>query len=203
MLKILTENSPTVRDIRVWDTRPLLQTNRQLQQIRLYYRFPDADIDRYTLKVSEEEDSTLPNTLRQQVIIAPRELDYKAVPQEAQTWVNKHLVYTHGYGFTLSPVNRVGEGGLPFYFVRDIGTGLDDSEQGALRTSDPYIRDSIPIGKPRIYYGQLTDNYVLTSTRVEELDYPSGDDNVYNTYDGTGGIDIGNYWRRILFCCLS
>ncbi|MGB5969238.1 MAG: UPF0182 family protein [Spirulinaceae cyanobacterium] len=197
--KDITENSLTVRDIRLWDTRPLLQTNRQLQQIRLYYRFPDADIDRYTLKVGEEEDSTIPDTLRQQVIIAPRELDYKSVPQEAQTWVNKHLVYTHGYGFTLSPVNKVGEGGLPFYFVKDIGTGSEESEQGTLRTSDPYIRDSIPIGKPRIYYGQLTDNYVLTSTRIEELDYPSGDDNVYNTYDGRGGIDIGNYWQRIFF----
>ncbi len=195
----ITENSLTVRDIRLWDTRPLLQTNRQLQQIRLYYRFPDADIDRYTLKVSEKEDNTIPDTLRQQVIIAPRELDYSAVPQEAQTWVNKHLVYTHGYGFTLSPVNKVGEGGLPFYFVKDIGTGSDESERGALRTSAPEIRDSIPIGKPRIYYGQLTDNYVLTSTRIEELDYPSGDDNVYNSYDGRGGIDIGNYWRRILF----
>ena len=197
----IEESKLTVRDIRLWDTRPLLQTNRQLQQIRLYYRFPDADIDRYTLKVSEEEgnDNSIPDILRQQVIIAPRELDYSAVPQEAQTWVNKHLVYTHGYGFTLSPVNKVGEGGLPFYFVKDIGTGSDESEQGALGTSDPYIRNSIPIGKPRIYYGQLTDNYILTSTRIKELDYPSGDDNVYNVYDGRGGIDVSSYWQRIFF----
>lgn len=196
--KDIEESKLTVRDIRLWDTRPLLQTNRQLQQIRLYYKFPDADIDRYTLKVGEE-DATIPDILRQQVIIAPRELDYSAVPQEAQTWVNKHLVYTHGYGFTLSPVNKVGEGGLPFYFVKDIGTGSGESEQGALRTSDPYIRNSIPIGKPRIYYGQLTDNYILTSTKIKELDYPSGDDNVYNIYDGRGGIDVSSYWQRIFF----
>jgi len=188
----LQENNLTIRNIRLWDTRPLLQTNRQLQQIRLYYKFPDADIDRYTLK---QEVSTE----KQQVIIAARELDYSAVPQQAQTWINKHLVYTHGYGFTLSPVNRVGPSGLPYYFVKDIGTSARIDENRALQTSSEGIRASLPIGTPRIYYGEITNTYVMTSTKVREFDYPSGNDNVYNTYDGTGGVPLTSWWRRGMF----
>ncbi|MBD2740719.1 UPF0182 family protein [Coleofasciculus sp. FACHB-1120] len=192
----LQNNDLTIDNIRLWDTRPLLQTNRQLQQIRLYYQFPDADIDRYTLKTEEVAQKT-PATSRQQVLIAARELDYSSVPQQAQTWVNEHLVYTHGYGFTLSPVNTVGQGGLPDYFVRDIGT--EGGEAGTLKTSSEAIRASIPIETPRIYYGEISNTYVMTSTRARELDFPSGDENVYNTYDGRGGISIGAWWRRLLF----
>lgn len=217
---VLEENELTIRNIRLWDTRPILQTNRQLQQIRPYYRFPNADIDRYTLKVAATSDSLLAprtedqgqeskktniaptkpfTTERQQVVISARELDYQGVPQQAKTWVNQHLIYTHGYGFTLSPVNTVAEGGLPAYFVKDIGTGADGGVEGALTTSNLLIRDSIPIGAPRIYYGELANTYVMTSTRVREFDYPSGDENAYNIYDGTGGIPIGSLWRRLLF----
>ena len=189
----LQNNDLTIENIRLWDTRPILQTNRQLQQIRPYYKFHDADIDRYLLS----KDDSLSDANKQQVIIAARELDYTEVQDIAKTWVNKHLIYTHGYGFTLSPVNRVAEGGLPYYYIKDIGTGTE--ETGSLTISDEAIRNSIPIGKPRIYYGELTNPYIMTSTRVRELDYPSGEDNVYTTYDGTGGIQIGNYFRRILF----
>ena len=195
----IQNNRQTVDNIRLWDARPLLQTNRQLQQIRLYYEFADADIDRYTLRVNiNEPNATSRQTERQQVIIAPRELDYRSVPEQAQTWVNQHLVYTHGYGFTLSPVNQVQEGGLPKYYIKDIGTGEEEAP-GNLSVSSPQIRDSIPIGKPRIYYGELTDNYVMTRTQQPELDYPTGEDNAYTTYDGRGGIDIGNWWRRGIF----
>jgi uncharacterized membrane protein (UPF0182 family) len=186
----LQNNNLTINNIRLWDSRPLLQTNRQLQQIRLYYRFPDADIDRYTLKQASERQN-------QQVIIAARELDYSLVPSEAKTWINRHLIYTHGYGFTLSPVNTVVPGGLPDYFVKDIGTGISDT--GRLQTSSQAIRESIPISRPRIYYGEITQNYVITSTKAKELDYPSGDENVYNTYDGNGGVAIGAKWHQILF----
>jgi uncharacterized protein len=189
----LKANDLTIRNIRLWDQQPLLETNRQLQQIRLYYRFPDADIDRYTF-VSEAQ-ATPPTLSKQQVLISPRELDYSAVPKEAQTWVNQHLIYTHGYGFTLSPVNRVGPGGLPDYFVKDIGI----TEGTPLTTSSEAVRASIPIGQPRIYYGELTNTYVMTRTKVQELDYPSGNDNVYNAYDGRGGVSIGAPWRRWLF----
>jgi hypothetical protein len=206
--KDLIKNHLTIDNIRLWDTRPLIQTNRQLQQIRLYYRFADADIDRYTFKIGADLianrlDNNLDNNLRetiiddrQQVLIAPRELDYNSVPDSAKTWVNKHLVYTHGYGFTLSPVNKVDGGGLPYYFVKDIGTAKDP---GDLQTSNPLIRKTIPINKPRIYYGELTDNYIMTSTKVRELDFPSGDDNAYNTYDGSGGIAIDSRWKRLIF----
>ncbi len=189
----LLKNDATIRNIRLWDERPLLQTNRQLQQIRLYYRFYDADIDRYRIRQTDGRDEL------QQVLIAARELDYSSVPPQAQTWVNEHLVYTHGYGFTLSPVNTVGQGGLPFYFVRDIGGDTTAAGNGALQVSSPEIRDSIPIGQPRIYYGELTNTYVMTGTRMQEFDYPSGDDNVYTTYVGRGGVAIGTLWRRLLF----
>jgi uncharacterized protein len=219
-------NDRIIRNIRLWDKQPLLATNRQLQQIRLYYRFLDADIDRYILT---SEPKALPanpplslsltpspykaDALRagssrkeayqaggaapaeqQQVLIAARELDYTAVPAQAQTWVNQHLIYTHGYGFTISPVNRLATGGLPEYLVKDIGT----DKENPLTTTDP-ARASIPIGKPRIYYGESTNNYIMTGTKVKELDYPSGNDNVYNVYDGRGGINIGSLGRKLLF----
>ncbi|MGB3769271.1 MAG: UPF0182 family protein [Phormidesmis sp.] len=180
----LEENALTIRNIRLWDTRPLLESNRQLQQIRLYYEFADADVDRYTLK------GTVPGELdRRQVLISARELDYKQVPEAAQTWVNEHLTYTHGYGFTMSPVNTAGAGGLPDYFIKDI----------AHNASNSAVRQSIPVGKPRLYFGELTNTYVMTNTEVPELDYPEGSDNVYNTYDGEGGINLGPFWKRLLF----
>ncbi|WP_375500607.1 UPF0182 family protein [uncultured Nostoc sp.] len=203
----IQKNDLTIRNIRLWDERPLLETNRQLQQIRPYYQFPDADIDRYTLKTDvtsrrpsapqkppEPKQEPAESAERRQVLIAARELDYNAVPQEAQTWVNRHLIYTHGFGFTVSPVNTVGPGGLPEYFVKDIS-----GNSSALTTSNAAIRDSIPIGQPRIYYGEITNTYVMTGTRVRELDYPSGSDNVYNSYDGLGGVEIASAWRRWLF----
>ncbi|MGL5076439.1 MAG: UPF0182 family protein, partial [Waterburya sp.] len=189
----IKNNSSTIKNIRLWDTRPILQSNRQLQQIRPYYQFHDADIDRYLLSpTGNRADGE-----KQQVIIAARELDYDQVVDIAKTWVNEHLIYTHGYGFTLSPVNRVAEGGLPYYYIKDIGEGSEES--GTLTVSDEVIRRSVPIGKPRIYYGELTNPYIMTSTKVRELDFPSGQENVYTVYDGTGGIKIGSYWRRILF----
>ncbi|MEG4866177.1 MULTISPECIES: UPF0182 family protein [unclassified Microcoleus] len=191
----LERNQLTVSNIRLWDKRPLLETNRQLQQIRPYYTFPDADIDRYTIKKKTAKKG---DTESQQVILAARELDYAAVAPEAQTWVNEHLVYTHGYGFTLSPVNTVGVGGLPDYFVKDIGVPAEKGETALDITSDR-IRVSLPIGYPRIYYGALTDTNVMTPTQVKEFDYPSGEENVYNNYNGRGGIAIGSLWRRWLF----
>ncbi|MEG4499869.1 UPF0182 family protein [Microcoleus sp. F10-C6] len=193
--KDLEKNQLTISNIRLWDKRPLLKTNRQLQQIRPYYTFPDADIDRYTIK---NEKAKKRDSESQQVLLAARELDYTAVAPEAQTWVNEHLVYTHGYGFTLSPVNTVGVGGLPDYFVKDIGVAALKGETALEITSDQ-IRVSIPLAYPRIYYGEVTNTDAMTQTKVKEFDYPSGEDNVYNTYSGRGGIAIGSMWRRLLF----
>ena len=182
-LAAIERNDLTIRNIRLWDTKPLLQTNRQLQRFRPYYEFPGADIDRYTLSTPDG------GTDQQQVLIAARELDYNAVPPDAKTWVNEHLVYTHGYGFTLSPVNLAAEGGLPDYLIE----GIEH------RVSSDRIRNSIPVIRPRIYYGELTNTHVLTPTRVPELDYPSGSENVYNIYEGRGGIRLDSFWKRLLF----
>jgi hypothetical protein len=179
----LQQNTLTLDNIRLWDTRPLLESNRQLQQIRLYYEFSGADVDRYTF--TEDDGSTS----RRQVLISARELNYEQVPPEAQTWVNEHLIYTHGYGFTMSPVNNADADGLPTYFIKDI----------AHTPRNETVRRSIPLGSPRLYFGELTQTYVMTQTRVQELDYPSGSDNVYTTYGGQRGIALNTLWRRLLF----
>ncbi|HEY9808709.1 MAG TPA: UPF0182 family protein [Halomicronema sp.] len=195
----LEKNNQTVRNIRLWDALPLLKTNRELQQIRLYYKFANADIDRYRFKTDAKNKNNTDITEKQQVILAARELDYTALPAEANTWLNKHLVYTHGYGFTMSPVNTVGPGGLPDYFVKNIGEDSNSKTPTTLQTSSPRIQESIPIGQPRIYYGEITNNYIIAPTKVNELDYPSGDTNVYNSYEGNGGIPIKNWWLRVLY----
>ncbi|NCO74478.1 MAG: COG1615 family transporter [Cyanobacteria bacterium] len=190
----IEKNYLTINNIRLWDTRPILQANRQLQQIRPYYVFFDADIDRYNIEI--KKDSGESQGINKQVIIAGRELDSQLLPSQAQTWVNQHLVYTHGYGFTMSPVNRVAEGGLPYYFIKDIGTPEDP---GALKTTSEGVRNSIPIYRPRIYYGEVTNDYVMTNTKVSEFDFPSGEENVYHTYDGEGGIYLNSFGRKLLF----
>ena len=122
-------------------------------------------------------------------------MDYEEVPKPAKTWVNEHLVYTHGYGFTLSPVNKVDEGGLPFYSVQNINTNNKILNEKTFENSE----DNTSIDNPRIYFGESTNTYIMTNTEVQELDFPSGQDNVYNTYDGKGGIKIKNWARKILF----
>ncbi|MBD1919291.1 UPF0182 family protein [Phormidium sp. FACHB-322] len=179
----LEQNDLTLENIRLWDPRPLLDSNRQLQQIRLYYEFKDADFDRYSILNQQRRSE------RRQVMISARELNYERVPEIAKTWVNEHLVYTHGYGFTMSPVNTAGLDGLPTYFVSGINN-LPSSEE---------VRQSIPIGEPRLYFGELTDTYIMTNTQVPELDYPSGNENIYTTYLGRGGINLESGWRRLLF----
>ncbi|WP_199312204.1 UPF0182 family protein [Phormidium tenue] len=179
----LEQNDLTLKNIRLWDSRPLLDSNRQLQQIRLYYEFKDADFDRYSILNQQRRSE------RRQVMISARELNYERVPEIAKTWVNEHLVYTHGYGFTMSPVNTAGPDGLPTYFVSGINN---------LPSSDE-VRQSIPIGEPRLYFGELTDTYVMTNTQLLELDYPSGNENVYTSYLGRGGINLDSLWRRLLF----
>ncbi|MGF1569098.1 MAG: UPF0182 family protein [Nodosilinea sp.] len=182
-LEDLQRNDLTLENIRLWDSRPLLESNRQLQQIRLYYEFKDADIDRYNILNQQAGFD------RRQVMVSARELNFERVPDIAQTWVNEHLVYTHGYGFTMSPVNTAGPDGLPVYFVR----GIDH-----VPSSDA-IRDSIPIDEPRIYFGELTNTYIMTNSNALELDYPSGNDNVYTAYLGRAGVSLGNPFRRLLY----
>lgn len=166
-------NDLTIKNIRIWDERPLLQTYRQIQSIRLYYDFDNVDIDRYLIN----------NQLRQ-VTLSARELVVDRLPPQANTWVNRHLIYTHGYGLALSPVNEVSREGLPNLFVKDV---------------PPSFIPDLELERPEIYYGEKTDEYVLVKTNTEEFDYPKGDKNVYTTYQGAGGVHIKSFGRRLLF----
>ncbi|MGC9502242.1 UPF0182 family protein [Baaleninema sp.] len=170
----LDANESTIDNIRLWDYRPLLSTYRQLQEIRLYYRFLDVDLDRYNL-----EDLGY-----RQVMLSPRELSYAQVPQQAKTWVNQRLKYTHGYGLVMSPVNRVTSDGLPEFFIQDI---------------PPVSNISLEVEQPRIYYGEETNNYIFTGTTTQEFDYPRGEENAFNNYDGKGGVPMGSFGRKLAY----
>lgn len=163
----------TIQNIRIWDETPLLQTYRQIQSIRLYYDFNNVDVDRYVID----------NRYRQ-VMLAARELMVNQLPAQAQTWVNRHLIYTHGYGLAMSPVNEVSREGLPQLMIKDLPPSVDIDLQ---------------IDRPEIYYGEDTAEYILTKTKTQEFDYPKGDKNVYTNYQGKGGVPITSFMRRLLF----
>jgi len=169
----LAENQPTIRNVRLWDYRPLLSTYRQLQEIRPYYSFEDVDIDRYAL-----------NGNYRQVMLSARELDYDRVPEEAQTWVNQRLKYTHGFGLVMSPVNQVTPEGLPNFFVRDI---------------PPVSEVDLTVEEAAIYYGEETEERIFTGMSTEEFDYPQGGSNTYTTYEGDGGVPIPSFWQRLAY----
>lgn len=169
----LSENEGTIENIRLWDYRPLLSTYRQLQEIRLYYRFLDVDVDRYTLDGNYR-----------QVMLAPRELVSEELPAEAQRWENQRLKYTHGYGLVMSPVNVVSPNGLPELFIQDI---------------PPVSSVDLAVEEPAIYYGEATNTYIFTGTESQEFDYPQGDENAFTTYAGAGGVPMGSLWRRMVY----
>ena len=181
----------TLRNIRLWDSQPLLSTNRQLQQLRVYYRFSGAAVDRYSLNDARGKDR------HQLVIISARELDQASLPPAARTWLNTHLVFTHGYGFTVSPVNTSSLDGLPDYFISDLGASTRVQGNARLGISTSEVRAGIPIGKPSLYFGALVSPYALAPTRVQEFDYPQGDENLYTHYDGSAGVPIGSAWGRL------
>jgi len=169
----LLENETTVNNIKIWDKRPLISTYKQQQGLRNYYDFSTVSVDRYTI------DGKL-----RQVMLSPREPAPEMLPAQAQTWVNLKLKYTHGYGLCLSPVNTVDEKGSPNFWIKDI---------------PPVSTKEIKIDRPEIYYGQKTNNYVIVKTETEEFDYPKGDENVYCTYEGEGGVPIKSFFRRLIF----
>jgi uncharacterized membrane protein (UPF0182 family) len=168
----LERNNLTIKNIRLWDHRPLLTTYGKLQEIRTYYKFRDVDVGRYTL-----------NGEYRQVTLSARELSYRDLPSRG--WINEHLTYTHGYGLVVGPVNRISPEGLPEFFTKDI---------------PPAVTGGMPkITRPEIYYGEIGNEYVLVRTRSQELDYPSGDQNVYTRYEGRGGIPINSLLRKAAF----
>lgn len=182
----------TLANIRLWDSKPLLEANRQLQQLRLYYRFPSAAVDRYPLSADASRQGS------QQVLIAARELDTAALPSDSRTWLNRHLVFTHGYGFTVSTVNAFGPDGLPLYFVKDLGRSgkVQGIEQLGLNAED--VQRALPVGRPRLYFGSAPAHYVIAPSQVREFDFPEGDLNVYSHYDGAGGVPIHGAFDRLM-----
>ena len=169
----LKDNSGTIDNIRLWDWQPLMDTYAQLQEIRTYYRFLDVDVDRYNLGDSYR-----------QVTLAARELDPLLLTANAQTWVNLHLLFTHGNGAVMSPVTQKSAEGLPIFYLKDI---------------PPVATGGPPITEPRIYFGQGSPGYVIVKTGTPEFDYPKGKDNAYARYDGADGIPIGGIGWRALF----
>jgi uncharacterized membrane protein (UPF0182 family) len=166
----LVSEQETVRNVRLWDYRPLLQTYNQIQALRLYYQFHDIDVDRYTI------DGRL-----HQVMLAARELVPDQLSDDAQTWVNRRLVYTHGYGVAASPVAQVTRDGLPNFYLKDL------PPQGV-----------ITVTQPQIYFGELTNDYVIARTAEPEFDYPSGEANVTTHFEANSGIAM-TLWARLLF----
>ena len=169
----LEANRPTVDNIRLWDWQPLMSTYAQLQEIRTYYKFLDMDIDRYRL-----------DGAYQQVMLSARELEPSLLPSNAQTWVNLHLLFTHGNGVVMSPVTRKSAEGLPLFYLQDI---------------PPVATGGPAISEPRLYFGQAEERYVIVKGATPEFDYPKGKDNVYAAYDGADGVSIGDTARRGLF----
>lgn len=170
----IANNSATIKNIRLWDTRPLVETYGQIQIIRPYYVFRDVDVDRYTFGGSYR-----------QTLLSPREMESGNLPQSARTWVNQKLIFTHGNGLCMSPVNVSTGEGLPRLIVKNI----------------PPISDfrKLNVTQPRIYYGEGQDDFVVVRSGAKEFDYPKGDLNVYTRYSGRGGVQLTSFLRKSLF----
>lgn len=166
-------NQATLQNIRLWDWRALQDTLRQIQEIRTYYDFPDIDIDRYEI-----------NGAIRQVMLAARELNVERLPESSRNWINEKLIYTHGYGITMNPVNGFTPEGLP-----------------TLILSNMPVQSTVPnlnVTRPEIYFGELTNTDVYVKTRQKEFNYPQGQTNSLTAYEGAGGIELGGFLRRIL-----
>lgn len=169
------QNNPAIfNNIRLWDWRALDATYRQFQGFRLYYQFSGVDVDRYNI-----------NGSYRQVMVAAREMDINNLPQQSQTFVNRRFQYTHGYGITMSTVNEFTPQGLPHLLIKDIPTNSVDS--------------TLTVNQPRIYYGKLTNAPVVVNSKEKEFDYPNGNQNIYNRYNGKGGVLLSSLWRKFLF----
>lgn len=168
----VAKNEDTIQNVRLWDWRLLLQTYRQTQEMRLYYRSYDVDVDRYHL-----EDGY------HQVMLSTRGLSAE-LPVKAQTWVNQHLQFTHGYGLVMSFVAKIVGGGFPQYLLENI---------------PPESAYGLAVSQPAIYFGEGMTGYRIVDTGIEEFDYPKGNQNVYTRYNGKGGILLESFWKRLLF----
>lgn len=169
----IRNNQDAIDNIRLWDPRLLIQTYRQLQEIRSYYEFYNVDNDRYTI------DGDVVQTM-----LSAREIA-RTLPSQSDTWVNRHMQYTHGYGLVMNPVTQANRQGQPIFYLQDI----------------PPVSTSpdLQVENPAIYYGETSSSYYIVNTDVPELNYPTGDENAYTHYSGQGGIQVSNLFRRALF----
>jgi uncharacterized protein len=167
----IQRNASTLANVPLWNDRPLLDTFGQIQEIRTYYDFVSVDNDRYMI-----------NGEYRQIMLSARELNPQSLP--SRTWINERLTFTHGYGLTLGPVNEVTREGLPVLFLRDLPL---------VSTVD------LKVTQPAIYYGELSNDHIFVKTATQEFDYPKGDDNVFGSYEGNGGIALGGLLRRAMF----
>jgi hypothetical protein len=166
-------NQQTLDNIRLWDVQALQDTLRQVQEIRTYYDFPDIDIDRYEIGGSLREE-----------MLAVRELNADKLPESSHNWINDRLIYTHGYGITMNPVNGFTPEGLP-----------------TLQLSNMPVQSTVPgitVTQPEIYFGEMTNTDVYVKTHQQEFNYPEGQSNNLTSYNGTGGIVLGGFLRRLL-----
>jgi uncharacterized membrane protein (UPF0182 family) len=168
----ISRDQETIDNIRLWDWRPLLQTYRQTQEIRLYYEFYDVDVGRYHLSDGYH-----------QVMLSARQLAPE-LPPKAQTWVNERLQFTHGYGLVMNFVSKQLGEGFPEYLVENI---------------PPESSYGLKVTQPAVYYGDKMPGYRIVATKVKEFDYPKGNENVYTSYQGKGGIPLHGFWKRLLF----
>lgn len=167
---MVERNALTVDNIRINDSRPLLDIYNQIQTFRTYYKFNDIDVDRYMIDGEY-----------QQVFIGARELNTEKLPEQAQTWVNRNLRYTHGYGIAMSHVNEITSQGQPEYMMKNIPA-----------------EGSFDLNRPQIYFGEEDYNDVIVDTKVDEFDYPSGDENISSRFEENAGIELSGL-NRILF----
>jgi uncharacterized protein len=166
-------NQATLQNIRLWDWHALQDTLRQIQEIRTYYDFPDIDIDRYAIDGATRE-----------VMLAARELNVDKLPESSRNWINEKLIYTHGYGITMNPVNGFTPEGLPTLILSNMP--VQSTVQG------------LTVTRPEIYFGELTNTDVYVKTRQQEFNYPQGQTNNLTSYEGNGGIVLGGFLRRII-----
>ena len=169
----LQNNRPTLDNIRLWDWRALKDTLTQTQAIRTYYDFTDVDVDRYVIGGE-----------KRQMMVGTRELNVEKLPASSRNWVNEKLIYTHGYGVTMNSANGFDSEGMPKFVLSNM----------PVESTAPEIK----ITRPEIYFGQETNHNVYVKTKRMEFNYPQGETNNLNTYEGTGGIQIGGFFRRWL-----
>jgi len=165
-------NNLTIKNVRLWDRDPLLSTFSQIQEIRTYYEFASVDNDRYTI-----------NDEIRQIMLSSRELASDSLPN--RNWINEKLTFTHGYGVAAGPVNQVTPEGLPVLFVKDLPPKSEVKE--------------LEVTRPEVYYGEILNDYVVVKTKSKEFDYPKGEENVYTSYAGKGGVKINSPLRRLFY----